>query len=156
MFILYYTFWIYWVKIYLLLMKNFSKKRVPLLHHRNLLFLLCYVYGYSPLILKQCQSSINLRQTPAFYSSSVSSVNYGKNLLSFLEKEIWELVYLEIRNPNWLNDLERKSKHWKPTACLCKFGINFIKSPIYNKGNTFNCIYFSFLFLSLYIIRFLF
>ena len=97
-------------------------------HQRNLQVLATELYkvkmGLAPQLVKEIfplsTQAYNLRSTYEFKLENVKTVHYGTESLSFLGPKIWELVPLEIKSSQSLEDFKQKIKSWIPENCPCR------------------------------------
>ena len=61
----------------------------------------------------------NLRFIYEFKLKNIKTVHYGTESLSFLGPKIWELVPLEIKSSQSLEEFKKKIKSWIPENCPC-------------------------------------
>ena len=108
-------------------------------HQRNLQVLATELYkvkmGLAPQLVKEIfplsTQAYNLRSTYEFKLENVKTVHYGTESLSFLGPKIWELVPLEIKSSQSLEDFKQKIKSWIPENCPCRLCKTYIPGLVY-------------------------
>ena len=98
------------------------------MHHRNLQVLATEMFkihrGLSPEILRKAfvskTSSYNLRRNDIFEKRKVHAVYHGTELLSFVGPKIWDLLPVELKQPEILYCFKLKIQNWVPFECPCR------------------------------------
>ena len=107
------------------------------IHYRNLQLLAIEIYKAlnnisSSLMSERFQIKnidYNLRNT--LLSRSVKTVRYGKESISYLAPQIWNLVPKDIKNSKNLVSFRNKIKLWIPVNCPCTLCKTYIKDVGY-------------------------
>ena len=73
----------------------------------------------------------NLRNGSTFLSRNVKTVRYGKESISYLAPQIWNLVPKDIKNSKNLVSFRNKIKLWIPENCPCTLCKTYIKDEGY-------------------------
>ena len=102
--------------------KLLNKYNTVSVHRRNLHVLATEMFkihrGLSPEILRKTfvskTSSYNLLRSDAFEKCQVHSVYHGTESLSFLGPKRWDLVPVELKQPESLYSSKFKIKNWVP------------------------------------------
>ena len=79
------------------------------------------------------ESTISLLSKPELVIPLVNSVLKGKNSLRYFGSVIWNSLPIEIREDHSILSFATKIKQWKPIACPCTIGKNYIGSIGYIK-----------------------
>ena len=100
-----------------------QKDNAVTVHQRKLQVLTTEVYKVKRKLVKELfplsTHAYNLRFTYEFKLKNIKTVRYGTESLSFLGPKIWELVPLEIKSSQSLEEFKKKIKSWIPENCPC-------------------------------------
>ena len=68
----------------------------------------------------------HLRRRPGFSSRAINTVHYGSESLHFLGPKIWEMLPLDLKNPDSLDSFKSGIKNWRPHECPCRLCKRYI------------------------------
>ena len=108
-------------------------------HYRNLQLLAIEIYKALNNISSSLMSEnfqiknidYNLRNGSNLLSRNVKTVRYGKESISYLAPQIWNLVPKDIKNSKNLVSFRNKIKLWIPDNCPCALCKTYIKDVDY-------------------------
>ena len=75
-------------------------------------------------------NAYNLRKPSEFVRPKVHSVFHGKESISYLGPQIWDMIPLEMKNLITISAFKREVKNWKLENCPCRL----CKPYIHNVG----------------------
>ena len=62
----------------------------------------------------------NLRNYNGFRLPFARTVYHGTESISYLEPKIWDIVPIELKNAQSLNNLKKSIRKWIPNNCSCR------------------------------------
>ena len=68
----------------------------------------------------------NLRRNVEFSRPSVRTVSFGEKSLNHFGSVVWEIIPLEIKQANSVNEFKDKIRKWKPDKCPYKLCQDFV------------------------------
>ena len=106
------------------------------IHHRSILTIAIEMYKVtngllSPEIMNEIfqireESRYNLRYTSHFTIPPIHSVYNGRESVSYMGPQIWELIPHAFKQFNSLSGFKKTIKEWKPSNCPCRLCKTYI------------------------------
>ena len=73
-------------------------------------------------------NAYNLRKPSEFVRPKVHSVFHGKESISYLGPQIWDMIPVEMKNLKTISAFKREVKNWKLENCPCRLCKPYIQS----------------------------
>ena len=113
-----------------------DKDRSVSVHVRNIKTLATEMFKVSnkltvPLmneIFVKRNNAYNLRKPSEFVRPKVHSVFHGKESISYLGPQIWDMIPVEMKNLTTMCAFKREVKNWKLENCLCRLCKPYIQN----------------------------
>ena len=73
-------------------------------------------------------NAYNLRKPSEFVRPKVHSVFHGKESISYLDPQIWDMIPVEMKNLTTISAFKREVKNWKLENCPCRLCKPYIQN----------------------------
>ena len=73
-------------------------------------------------------NAYNLRKPSEFVRPKVHSVFHGKESISYLGPQIWDMIPVEMKNLKTISAFKREVKNWKLENCPCRLCKPYIQN----------------------------
>ena len=79
-------------------------------------------------IFAKRNNAFSLRKSSEFVRPKVHSVFHGKESISYLDPQIWDMIPVEMKNLTAISAFKREVKKWKLENCPCRLCKPYIQN----------------------------